>query len=142
MLKRLFPVLSDLDHLTTIAKTIFYRVKDDDQNVKDLAVAAIEDLLFTPPKSSMSSKQNGSSPSFYETCSQVLMSVASDAQRLPPVEDTLKIIAAKRSDNVKASNEFNSMLSDLAAELVTMLTEDADMEAQVRRAFRHAISPF
>jgi hypothetical protein len=126
MLKKLFPVLTDLKHLATIARTLSFRVRDDDPNVKDLAASALDDLLFTAPKSTKDAA------GFYQTCSQVLMSMASDsAQRVPPVEDTLKIIAAKRAGDAKGSIEFDSMLTRLAFEFVALLAGEGDIPPHV-----------
>ncbi|GAA5844746.1 hypothetical protein JCM11251_002267 [Rhodosporidiobolus azoricus] len=140
LLRALYQVVEDESQRVDICKRLIYRVLDEDEGIKDLAVEAIEDLWFSPsPKSASAARAQSGSDEVARLAQIVMQTTGVYKDRPPPVDQALKMIMAKHAE--KASHPPLERVKGVMESLIDGLVED-EQEMDVVAAVKtvHALS--
>ncbi|GAA5984976.1 hypothetical protein JCM11641_005602 [Rhodosporidiobolus odoratus] len=102
LLKVLYYVVDSEEQKTEISKRLVFRVLDEDDNIKDLAVEAIEDLWFGPPPKASSGVSQDSLDEIARLAQVILETTGVYRERAPPVDEALKLIMLKHAEKGSA----------------------------------------
>lgn len=122
LLKVLYTTLPEEQHQIAISTKLVWRITDEDDGIKELAVDALEDLWFSQPllpaRESASEGKSG-----IAHLASVIMSVSgADQTRPPPVDEILRAIIAKHLE--KGTKAPLERLRQVTESLIDGLVED------------------
>ncbi|GAA6060785.1 hypothetical protein JCM10212_005434 [Sporobolomyces blumeae] len=126
LLKVLYGVIDDDKLRIEICRRLVYRVLDEDDGIKDLAIDAVEELWFAQPLNNFNNTQ-------YSLSSVIMNVVGVHDGRAPPVEEALRLIMSKHAE--KGTAAPLDRLRQVMEELVDSLVEsdgEKDVIACVR----------
>ncbi|GAA6021361.1 hypothetical protein JCM10207_002022 [Rhodosporidiobolus poonsookiae] len=135
LLKVLYYVVDDEAQRIDICRRLVYRVLDEDDGIKDLAVEAVEDLWFgAPPKTAAATQQ--ASNSVAQLAQVVMKTTGVFKDRPPPVDEALRMIMAKHAE--KGTPAPLDRVKEVMETLIDSLVEDdrdMDVVASVKTVF-------
>jgi cohesin loading factor subunit SCC2 len=133
LMKSFYDVISDRDQRIDICSKIVYRVTDDDDGVKDLAVKTVEELWFNSSNSGTSSKSRSSSDVVSQDKSQLLGTIsiimgvcAVFKERQASLEEVLYKIMSDKEANSDAS-PLLARYKEICEALIDGLVDDSDI---------------
>ncbi|BGP35332.1 Sister chromatid cohesion protein 2 [Rhodotorula toruloides] len=119
LLKVLYGVVDDEEQRVDICRRLVYRVLDEDDGIKELAVDAVEDLWFgATPKSA----QQDDAGRLAQLASIITQTTGNFKERAPPVDEALRAIMAKHTE--KGTKPPLDRLREVIESLVDGLVED------------------
>ncbi|CDR46094.1 RHTO0S12e00276g1_1 [Rhodotorula toruloides] len=119
LLKVLYGVVDDEEQRVDICRRLVYRVLDEDDGIKELAVDAVEDLWFgATPKSA----QQDDAARLAQLASIITQTTGNFKERPPPVDEALRAIMAKHAE--KGTKPPLDRLREVIESLVDGLVED------------------
>ncbi|GAA5875871.1 hypothetical protein JCM1840_002960 [Sporobolomyces johnsonii] len=123
LLKALYGIVDDEALRIDICRRLVYRVLDEDDGIKELAVDAVEDLWFSPAPKGAASAVNQDQAARLASLSNVVMQVAGVfKERPPPVDEALRMIMAKHAE--KGTEAPLERLREVMESLIDGLVED------------------
>lgn len=138
LLKGIYAVVEDQAARIEICRRLVGRVNDEDDGVKDLAAAAVEELWFSakfvPKRSSGEAQREASPAEKRETASKaaVLVAVAGSFREKPsPLEELVRLIIsrnkiARTTKKQDGSTPFAANLKTLVEALVDALVDETE----------------
>ncbi|KAK4330559.1 Sister chromatid cohesion protein 2 [Rhodotorula toruloides] len=119
LLKVLYGVVDDEEQRIDICRRLVYRVLDEDDGIKELAVDAVGDLWFgATPKSA----QQDDAARLTQLASIITQTTGNFKERPPPVDEALRAIMAKHAE--KGTKPPLDRLREVIESLVDGLVED------------------
>ncbi|GAA5903419.1 hypothetical protein JCM8208_001915 [Rhodotorula glutinis] len=133
LLRVLYHVVATEEHKVDISRKLVYRVLDEDDGIKDLAIDALEDVWF-----STSSKiaARDSVDSLAQLASIITQTAGVFKERPPPVDEALRLIMAKHAE--KGTEPPLERLKLIMESLINGLVEDErdmDVVAGIKTVF-------
>ncbi|GAA5958783.1 hypothetical protein JCM21900_004761 [Sporobolomyces salmonicolor] len=123
LLKALYGIVDDEALRIDICRRLVYRVLDEDDGIKELAVDAIEDLWFSSAPKGAASAANQDQAARLASLSNIVMQVAGMfKERPPPVDEALRMIMAKHAE--KGTKAPLERLREVMESLIDGLVED------------------
>ncbi|GAA5904538.1 hypothetical protein JCM6882_004901 [Rhodosporidiobolus microsporus] len=140
LLRALYHVVEDEKDRIDICRRLVYRVLDEDDGVKEIAVEAIEVLWFSPPpKSSAVANAPNGTDEITRLAQVVMQTTGVFKDRPPPVDEALRMIVAKHTE--KGTHPPLDRVKEVMESLIDGLVED-EQEMDVVAAVKtvHALA--
>ncbi|GAA5873259.1 hypothetical protein JCM8547_008616 [Rhodosporidiobolus lusitaniae] len=131
LLKLLYHVVKEEEHQIDICKRLVYRVMDEDDGIKDLAVDTIEELWF-----GARGKATQEDKDVAPLAHVILKTTGVFKDRAPPVDEALRLIMAKHVE--KGTTPPFDRVKEVMESLIDRLVEDdkeMDVVAAVKTIF-------
>ncbi|GAA6048643.1 hypothetical protein JCM3770_001996 [Rhodotorula araucariae] len=119
LLRVLYGTVREEEHRVDISRKLAYRVFDEDDGIKELAVETIEELWFGPPPKGAAQVADASLP---QLASIITQTAGVFKDRPPPVDEALRLIMAKHAE--KGTKPPLERLRLVMESLIDSLVED------------------
>ncbi|GJN94290.1 hypothetical protein Rhopal_007364-T1 [Rhodotorula paludigena] len=96
LLKILYGLVDDEKHRLEISRRLVYRVLDEDDGIKELAIETLEDLWFGSPVKNAAAQD--SNDAVAQLASIITQTAGVYKERAPPVDEALRLIMAKHME--------------------------------------------
>ncbi|BGP51653.1 Sister chromatid cohesion protein 2 [Rhodotorula kratochvilovae] len=119
LLRVLYGVVREEEHKVDISRKLVYRVLDEDDGIKELAVETIEEIWFGPPPKGAAQEADAS---LAQLASIITQTAGVFKDRPPPVDEALRLIMAKHAE--KGTQPPLDRLRVIMESLIDGLVED------------------
>ncbi|GAA5844309.1 hypothetical protein JCM9279_001763 [Rhodotorula babjevae] len=133
LLRMLYHVVTDEEHKVDISRKLVYRVLDEDDGIKELALDALEEVWFSTPSKNAA---KDSVDSLAQLAGVITQTAGIFKERPPPVDEALRLIMAKHAE--KGTEPPLDRLKLIMESLIDGLVEDErdmDVVAGVKTVF-------
>ncbi|KPV73441.1 uncharacterized protein RHOBADRAFT_55179 [Rhodotorula graminis WP1] len=133
LLRVLYHVVASEEHKVDISRKLVYRVLDEDDGIKDLAIDALEDIWFSTPSKNVA---KDSIDSLAQLASIITQTAGVFKDRPPPVDEALRLIMSKHAE--KGTEPPLERLKLVMESLIDGLVEDErnmDVVAGIKTVF-------